>query len=259
MGSDAAVALSRRQERIGGIVWGLTLMAMGTLFALESLGGLDIGAAGSHYAAARAVDGNLKTRWSSEFSDPQWLSVDLGERRAIARVRLDWEAAHAVAYQIQLSDDGRDWATAVDVRDGHGGTEEHEITASARFVRMYGTRRATPWGYSLRELSVFGPGGQLLSRDRSARSSSREGYSSWLVFWPLLLIAAGLPALIAPKDPGNQVMGAILTGIGVVLQGRTLGFLPWNFNQTLAVLLILTGGVLVLQALRRRGVKETSV
>jgi hypothetical protein len=248
MGSEA-VALGRRQERIGSIVWGITLMTMGGLFMLDSLGAIDMGAR-AQYAAAKAVDGDVATRWSSAFSDPQWLAVDLGAKREIARVRLNWEAAHAIAYQIQLSDDGSHWTTVVDVENGHGGIEEHELAASSRFVRMYGTKRATPWGYSLRELEVYGPGKELLSRGKSATASSREGTGYWLLYWPLLLIAAGLPALIAPKDSGNQVMGAILTGTGLVLQCRSLGLLPWSFNETLAALLILTGAVLVLQSLR---------
>ena len=32
-------------------------------------------------AAANAVDGNTGTRWSSAFSDPQWIQVDLGADR----------------------------------------------------------------------------------------------------------------------------------------------------------------------------------
>ncbi|MEY9907296.1 hypothetical protein ABIA35_003525 [Catenulispora sp. MAP12-49] len=32
----------------------------------------------SSYPASNAVDGNSSTRWSSQFSDPQWLQVDLG-------------------------------------------------------------------------------------------------------------------------------------------------------------------------------------
>ena len=30
------------------------------------------------FPASAAVDGNTGTRWSSAFSDPQWLEVDLG-------------------------------------------------------------------------------------------------------------------------------------------------------------------------------------
>jgi len=33
------------------------------------------------------------TRWSSQFSDPQWIQVDLGTRATIDEVRLNWETA----------------------------------------------------------------------------------------------------------------------------------------------------------------------
>ena len=53
--------------------------------------------------AADAVDGNTGTRWSSAFSDPQWLEVDLGSAQAICQVTLKWETAYATAFQIQTS------------------------------------------------------------------------------------------------------------------------------------------------------------
>jgi hypothetical protein len=257
-GSEAA-AQGGRQERIGSAVWGATLMTMGALFMLDSLGAIDMGAR-AKYAASRAVDGNAATRWSSSFSDPQWIAVDLGARQDITRVRLNWEAAYATAYQIQLSDDGSTWTTALDVEDGHGGIEEHGISASGRYLRVNGTRRATQWGYSLRELEVYGKDKSPLSRGKSASASSRESTGYWLLYWPVLLVAAGLPALIAPKNPGNQVMGVFLTGAGLVLQLRNLGLLPWGFNETVAVLLILTGAMLVTQSLRgaKHGGSETT-
>src|ERR1700735_1208189 len=61
------------------------------------------------YPAADAVDGNTSTRWSSAFSDPQWLEVDLGASQTICEVTLDWEAAYAQAFQIQASADGTNW------------------------------------------------------------------------------------------------------------------------------------------------------
>src|SRR5690349_5660954 len=51
--------------------------------------------------ASAAVDGNTGTRWSSAFSDPQWLQVDLGDTATIDKVVLNWEAAYGTAYQIQ--------------------------------------------------------------------------------------------------------------------------------------------------------------
>src|ERR1700735_901498 len=61
------------------------------------------------YPASDAVDGNTSTRWSSAFSDPQWLEVDLGASQTICEVTLDWEAAYAQAFQIQASADGTNW------------------------------------------------------------------------------------------------------------------------------------------------------
>jgi chitodextrinase len=69
----------------------------------------------STFPASNAVDGNASTRWSSAFSDPQWLRVDLGQTYAISRVTLTWEAAYGKAYQIQTSPDGTklvNWANA---------------------------------------------------------------------------------------------------------------------------------------------------
>jgi hypothetical protein len=40
-----------------------------------------------------AVDGNGGTRWSSAFSDPQWIRVDLGATTSINRIVLRWETA----------------------------------------------------------------------------------------------------------------------------------------------------------------------
>ncbi|RKN45016.1 discoidin domain-containing protein [Streptomyces hoynatensis] len=109
--------------------------------------------------AAQAVDGDTGTRWSSAFSDPQWLQVDLGASAEISQVVLQWEAAYATAYQIQFSADGSDWTTAWSTTAGNGGTDTVNVTGSARYVRMYGTARSTGYGYSLWEFQVYGTSG----------------------------------------------------------------------------------------------------
>jgi hypothetical protein len=111
----------------------------------------------ANLAAQYAVDGNLATRWSSAFSDPQWMQIDLGSAQPITRVKLTWEAAYAAAYQIQVSNSaGGPWTVAYDNTAGAGGTEDLTVTATARYVRLYGTQRATPYGYSLWEFQVYG-------------------------------------------------------------------------------------------------------
>ena len=47
------------------------------------------------FPAGNAVDGNPGTRWSSAFSDPQWVQVDLGAGTTVCGVTLSWETAFA--------------------------------------------------------------------------------------------------------------------------------------------------------------------
>ena len=109
------------------------------------------------YAAAYAVDGNIWTRWSSEFSDSQWIAIDLGRSTRISRVELVWEAAYGKAYAIQVSDDGRTWKTVHRTEAGRGDIETIRfLPVEARWVRMLGSKRGSPTGgYSLYEFKVF--------------------------------------------------------------------------------------------------------
>src|SRR6185437_14451083 len=102
------------------------------------------------------LDGRTNTRWSSQFSDPQWLQVDLGATAGITSVKLIWEAAYATAFQIQTSPNASTWTTIYSTATGTGGTQTLAVSGSGRYVRMYGTARATQYGYSLWELQVFG-------------------------------------------------------------------------------------------------------
>jgi hypothetical protein len=111
------------------------------------------------FPASAAVDGNTGTRWSSAFSDPQWLEVDLGSTATVSQVVLQWEAAYATAFQIQTSPDGTNWTTIYSTTTGTGGTQTLNVTGTGRYVRMYGTHRATQWGYSLWEFQVYGTAG----------------------------------------------------------------------------------------------------
>ncbi|SNS40437.1 F5/8 type C domain-containing protein, partial [Streptosporangium subroseum] len=105
---------------------------------------------------ANAVDGNTATRWSSLYTDPQWIRVDLGASRQINRVRLNWEAAYGRAYQIQTSPDGSTWTNVYSTTTGDGGIDDVTLTGTGRYVRVNGTQRATAYGYSLWEFEVYG-------------------------------------------------------------------------------------------------------
>ena len=131
--------------------------------------------------AAAAVDGNTGTRWSSAFSDPQWFQVDLGTSTSVCQVILNWEAAYATAFQIQVSADAVTWTSVYSTTSGLGGTQTLAVNATGRYVRMYGTARATGYGYSLWEFQVYtasgGGGGSapIISQFMPVKASSWEG------------------------------------------------------------------------------------
>ena len=109
------------------------------------------------FAAKNAVDGDEGTRWSSNFADNAWITVDLGKTYSVDKVLLNWEGAYGKAYKIQTSTNGSSWTTVKNVTNGNGGKETVTFTATnARYVRMQGVTRALPYGYSLWEMEVYG-------------------------------------------------------------------------------------------------------
>jgi hypothetical protein len=107
-------------------------------------------------APGKAVDGSGTTRWASARTDAEWLRIDLGRSAAISSVTLRWEAAYAKSYRLQVSPDGKAWSTVSIVTAGKGGVVRTDVSATGRYVRMLGIKRATAHGYSLWEMQVYG-------------------------------------------------------------------------------------------------------
>jgi hypothetical protein len=135
-GATAAPGQARVASAAPAAACGTTNLALSktaTASSLENAG----------FPASAAVDGNLGTRWSSAFSDPQWLEVDLGSTQTICQVVLNWETAYGKAFQLQTSPGGSTWTTIYSTTTGTGGTQTLSVTGSGRYIRMYGTTRAT--------------------------------------------------------------------------------------------------------------------
>ncbi|MFJ3222434.1 discoidin domain-containing protein [Streptomyces sp. NPDC086783] len=125
------------------------------------------------------------SRWSSDWNADRWISVDLGATSTIDTVDLYWEAAYAVDYELQVSDDNRTWRTVhrpsaaevaarrADVKSPGEAVGRHDSVrlsqpATGRYVRMLGKERRSfynpapataQFGYSLYEFQVWGTGG----------------------------------------------------------------------------------------------------
>jgi len=121
----------------------------------------------------KAFDGNAtSTRWSSAYTDNEWIEADLGSLRNIERVVLKWENAYAASYRIETSTDNQNWTAAKTVTNGAGGTEDLSFpVVSARYIRMLGVQRATPYGYSLWEFEVY-PASPALAAARQVMAAN---------------------------------------------------------------------------------------
>jgi endoglucanase Acf2 len=120
-----------------------------------------------------AVDGNLSTRWSSAFSDPQWLYVDLGATYNINRVKVTWEAAMARDYRVEIGTSTSSWTPLRTVTGNTTLVNDHtSLSGTGRYIRIYGTARGTQWGYSIFELEVYGTSSS--SGSAAARMSATE-------------------------------------------------------------------------------------
>ncbi len=109
----------------------------------------------STLGGANAVDGITSTRWSSAFSDPQWITLDLGASKTFNRIVLRWEAAYSKDFDLQTSDNNSTWTTIKSVRGKTSSAlDDFSVNGTGRYVRLYSTARATTYGVSLYEFEV---------------------------------------------------------------------------------------------------------
>jgi mannan endo-1,4-beta-mannosidase len=116
---------------------------------------------------SKAVDANGTTRWSSLYSDTQWIYVDLGATYNISRVKITWEAAYGKNYYLETSPDGSTWTNLKTITNNTSLINDHTgLSRSARYVRIYCTARGTTYGYSIFEFEVYGTaGGRMISNE----------------------------------------------------------------------------------------------
>jgi F5/8 type C domain/Secretion system C-terminal sorting domain len=124
-------------------------------------------AADAAHAAMYAFDGSMATRYTSNYNESQWLSVDLGKSYFLNSVIIVWEKSYGRDFNILFSSDG----TFTDMIPDSIQIRNHLFKAgssvntdtialksgkSARYVRLQGLHSATGNGYSIWEMMVMG-------------------------------------------------------------------------------------------------------
>ncbi|MGL1900895.1 MAG: tandem-95 repeat protein [Fibrobacterales bacterium] len=176
----------------------------------------------SGYPASNAFDNNDfgNSRWSSDFSDPQWIYVDLQQEYELTAVNLLWEAAYGRDYRIQVSDDAQNWTTIYTKSWGNGGTDNITLSGTGRYVRLYGTARGTEWGYSLFSFRVYGnPLAEysLTASSTSGGSIDPEGVTT--------VLSGSDQAFTITPDAGYDVVSLLVDG-----QATTISS-PYTFTN----------------------------
>lgn len=98
------------------------------------------------------------TNWRGA-GEAEWISINFNHRKEIGGLVIDWDSVnYALAYNVQFSDDGKDWITAYTVENGNGGKDFIYLPENdACFLRVMFTKSAAGRGYSIRRLEVKGP------------------------------------------------------------------------------------------------------
>ncbi|MDD4153868.1 MAG: discoidin domain-containing protein [Bacilli bacterium] len=107
----------------------------------------------------KAVDGDSGTRYAAVGEDNAFFYVNLGSREKVGKVIIDWEAAYAAIYKIELSNDAINWTTVATVNKTNAKSDEivFPVWIEAEYVRFQGVERALSYGYSFYSFEVYGP------------------------------------------------------------------------------------------------------
>jgi beta-glucosidase len=178
----------------------------------------------------KAIDGDPTTRWSSLFTDPQSLTVDLGARATVDTVQLTWEAAHASAYTVETSVDGQTWTKIHDEPTADGGVDAIAVNgATIRLLRITGTARATEYGYSLYEVAVLGTfTEQAVSLPVAAQDLREKGTAQ-------VKVRLNKPAATAVSVGYATADGTATAGQDYVATSGKLTFAAGEVEKTIAV------------------------
>ena len=123
-----------------------------------------------------AVDGKPNTRFASKQEDDAYLYVDLGSVEKVKKVVIDWEAAYASEYLIQMSLDAISWTTVAQVINDKQTKDEiiFPCYLETKFVKFQGVKRATEHGYSFYSFEVYGAPSLALGSSVSEVSSNEN-------------------------------------------------------------------------------------
>ena len=102
-------------------------------------------------------DGNIITNWrTSGKSEREKLAINFQRQREMGGLVIDWHKADfATQYDVELSDDNKDWATAYTVTNGNGRRDYIYLPETdTRFLRLNLKQSSRGKGYGLEKIDI---------------------------------------------------------------------------------------------------------
>lgn len=105
-----------------------------------------------------AVDGDNKTRWSSDFKDGTWWQIDLQHQVTPSSIGIIWEGAYAKSFNVQISAENKTWQSLYSNPTFEGGTRviPNADSLSGRYLKVNCVARATEYGSSFYTFNTNG-------------------------------------------------------------------------------------------------------
>ncbi len=110
-----------------------------------------------------AVDGDLGTRWASlRGKDDNWITIDLEKQAQVDAISIWWENACSDNYQIEVSDDNKNWTTvksSLVTGANLNDTIEFDSAVSARYVKIHSLKSRVldkNYGINIFEIKIYG-------------------------------------------------------------------------------------------------------
>ena len=100
----------------------------------------------------------MKTRWASDWKNQENITFELSSRATVSGMQLYFENGYDALYDIQVSDDGKNFKTVktVMIEEMKSPNVTVKFTPiKARYVRLQGIQRNNKYRYSIYDAKVL--------------------------------------------------------------------------------------------------------
>ncbi len=163
------IMLYKRATKWGNSLWEVKFSKYEAINATASSGQ-------DTYSAESAVDGDMKTRWSSNFSDNEWWKIEFENPKKICGLTIHWETAFGEIYNIEVAGENGKFKKVYETKDGDGNKDIiYFEPIVAKTLRFNGIQRGTGWGFSFWEIEFYDGGNPqiITASDYMAKSEPK--------------------------------------------------------------------------------------